>query len=139
MVKRKKKQKLMLPPISAAAPGALYEQIVDGIKREISEERLASGAALPSFRVLAESLLVSVITVKRAYEELEREGIIFRKQGLGTFVSENGAVLTRAVKREHTRSLLQEALREGAEAGLSGEEVLGMAKELSEEEDFSTG
>lgn len=134
MAKRERQQKLVLPPISAAAPGTLYEQIVDGIQREISEGRLASGAALPSFRVLAESLLVSVITVKRAYEELEREGIIFRKQGLGTFVSENGAERSRAVKRERTRALLQEALREGAEAGLSGEEVLGMVEELLEED-----
>ena len=133
MVKREREQKLVLPPISAAAAGTLYEQIVDGIKREISEGRLASGAPLPSFRVLAESLLVSVITVKRAYEELEREGIIFRKQGLGTFVSEDGAARSRAVKRERTRALLQEALREGAEAGLSETEVLGMMDELLDE------
>ncbi len=133
MVKRQRQQKLVLPPISPAAPGALYEQIVDGIKREISEGRLASGAALPSFRVLAESLLVSVITVKRAYEELEHEGIIFRKQGLGTFVSEDGATRSREVKRKRTRALLREALREGAEAGLGGEEVIGMIEQLLEE------
>jgi len=130
MVKRDRTHKLVLAPISAAAPGALYEQIVAGIKREISEGRLASGAPLPSFRVLAENLLVSVITVKRAYEELERDGIIFRKQGLGTFISEDGVARSRAVKRERTRALLQEALREGAEAGLGGEEVLGMVEEL---------
>lgn len=134
MVRRGRKQKLVLPPISAAAPGALYEQIVDGIKREISEERLPAGAVLPSFRALAESLLVSVITVKRAYEELEREGLIFRKQGLGTFVSENGVARSRAVKRERTRALLQQALREGAEAGLDAEDVLGMVKEMLEED-----
>ncbi|HOZ50192.1 MAG TPA: GntR family transcriptional regulator [Candidatus Hydrogenedentes bacterium] len=127
---RDRQQRLLLPPISAAAPGALYEQIVDGIKREVSEGRLAPGTALPSFRVLAENLLVSVITVKRAYEELERLGIIFRKQGLGTFVSEDGAARSREVKREHARALLREALREGTEAGLSDEEMLGMVEEL---------
>jgi len=58
---------------------ALYKQIVDGLKREVSEGRLAPGTALPSFRRLAEDLLVSIITVKRAYEELERDGIILRK------------------------------------------------------------
>ena len=84
------KKKLLIPPISVAAPGPLYQQIVDGIKREISEGRLAPGSPLPSFRGLAEELLVSVITVKRAYEDLEREGIIYRRQGLGTFVSDNG-------------------------------------------------
>ena len=67
--------KLILPPISPAASKPLYEQIIDGIKREISAGRLPSNSALPSFRALAEDLLVSVITVKRAYEELEHEGI----------------------------------------------------------------
>ena len=80
----------LLGPISPAANGALYQQIVDRLKREVSEGRLKPGAALPSFRQLAEDLLVSVITVKRAYEELERDGIIFRRQGLGTFVAEHG-------------------------------------------------
>ncbi len=65
---------LALGPISAAVPGSLYQQIVDAVKREIGAGRLAPGSALPSFRVLAEELVVSVITVKRAYEELEREG-----------------------------------------------------------------
>jgi GntR family transcriptional regulator len=78
----------LIGPISPAAGGALYQQIVDRLKREISEGRLTPGVALPSFRQLAEDLLVSVITIKRAYEELEREGIIFRRQGLGTFVAE---------------------------------------------------
>lgn len=115
--------KMTLPPISAAAPGALYQQIVDGIKREISEGRLTPGAALPSFRALAEELLVSLITVKRAYEELEREGIIYRKQGLGTFVSEDGLARSRAVKQARTEVLLREAIREGTEAGLSDNEL----------------
>ena len=83
-------QPVVLGPISPAAAGTLYQQIVDRLKREVSEGRLQPGAALPSFRQLAEDLLVSVITVKRAYEELEREGIIFRRQGLGTFVAEQG-------------------------------------------------
>ncbi len=134
MTKRERQQKLMLPPISPAAPGPLYEQIVGGVKREIAEGRLVPGAPLPSFRMLAEGLLVSVITVKRAYEELEHEGIIYRKQGLGTFVSEDGIARSREVKRERTRALLREALREGAEAGLSSRKVLGMMKELLEEE-----
>ena len=82
--------KLVLPPLSAAGPGTLYQQIIDGLKREVSEGRLPAGSPLPSFRSLADELMVSVITVKRAYEELERDGIIYRRQGLGTFVVEGG-------------------------------------------------
>src|SRR6187431_3634154 len=99
-------RKLIIPPISAAAPGPLYQQIVDGLKREISEGRLAPGTALPSFRALAEDLLVSVITVKRAYEELERDGIIYRRQGLGTFVSNTAVENSREAKTQRARELL---------------------------------
>jgi len=121
---------LTLPPISASAPGTLYQQIVDGLKREVSEGRLAAGAPLPSFRKLAEELLVSVITVKRAYEELEREGIIYRRQGLGTFVAEAAADRSREAKKERARTLLIDALREATEAGLSGRELLSLLRAL---------
>ena len=121
--------RLLIPPISPAAPGALYQQIVDGIKREISEGRLPPGAALPSFRGLAEELLVSVITVKRAYEELERDGIIYRRQGLGTFVSDLAQDRSREVKVERARELIQQAVREGIEAGLSSKDLLQMLQD----------
>ncbi|HTI97947.1 MAG TPA: GntR family transcriptional regulator, partial [Dongiaceae bacterium] len=107
----------MLGPVSPAADGTLYQQIVDRLKREISEGRLPPGAPLPSFRKLAEELLVSVITVKRAYEELEREGIIYRRQGLGTFVAEQGHDRSREAKLAAAKNLLREAFREAAEAG----------------------
>lgn len=115
--------KLLLPAISPAAPGTLYEQIVTGLKRAVSEGRLAPHEALPSFRQLAEDLLVSVITVKRAYEELEREGIIYRRQGLGTFVAESGQDRSREVKLGRARELLADAAREAREAGLKPAEI----------------
>lgn len=127
------KQNLRIPPISPAAPGPLYQQIVDGLKREISEGRLVPGASLPSFRVLAEDLMVSLITVKRAYEDLEHEGIIFCKQGLGTFVSDDGADRSREIKRARTEDLMREALKEGSEAGLSEKEIVAMVKGLLKE------
>lgn len=127
------KKKLLVPPISKAAPGPLYQQIVDGIKREVCEGRLEPGTPLPSFRLLAEQLMVSLITVKRAYAELESDEIIFRKQGLGTFVSQNGAARSRQIKREQTEALLREALREGYEAGMDDKELLDMAKHLLKE------
>ncbi len=115
--------RLLLPAISPAAAGTLYEQIVTGLKRAISEGKLLPDSPLPSFRQLAEELLVSVITVKRAYEELEREGIIYRRQGLGTFVAARGQDRSREVKLDHARVLLREAAREAAEAGLPPAEV----------------
>jgi GntR family transcriptional regulator len=117
-------------PISPAADGALYQQIVDRLKREVSEGRLKPGAVLPSFRQLAEDLLVSVITVKRAYEELERDGIIFRRQGLGTFVAEQGHDRSCAAKLATAKELLLEGFREAAEAGLKPADILDLARDL---------
>src|ERR1700734_1339618 len=119
---------LRLGPISAAVPGALYQQIVDAVKREVGAGRLAPGSALPSFRVLAEELLVSVITVKRAYEELEREGIIYRRQGLGTFVAEQGHDRSCEAKLNAAQELFRQATREATEAGLKPPEILELVK-----------
>lgn len=118
----------LIGPISPAAAGTLYQQIVDRLKREISEGRLKPGTALPSFRQLAEDLLVSVITVKRAYEELEREGIIYRRQGLGTFVAEQGGDRSRETKLNAARTLFEAAAREAAEAGLKPSEIFDLAQ-----------
>lgn len=118
-----------LPLISSAAPGALYEQIVDGLKREISSGRLPPGAPLPSFRQLAAELLVSVITVKRAYEELEREGIIYRRQGLGTFVAEAGHDRSRETRKTEATALFQSAVNAARQAGLSDRDILSLVRD----------
>ena len=127
------RKSLWLGPISPAAAGTLYQQIVDRLKREVSEGRLKPGAALPSFRQLAEDLLVSVITVKRAYEELEREGIIFRRQGLGTFVAQRGDDRSRETQLAAAKSLLRQGFREAAEAGLKPADSLDLAREILRE------
>jgi GntR family transcriptional regulator len=127
------RKKFILGPISPAAPGTLYQQIVDGLKREVSEGRLKPGAALPSFRVLAEDLLVSVITVKRAYEDLERAGIIYRRQGLGTFVADHGHDRSREAKLAAAKDLLRDGFREAAEAGLKPTELTELAHQILKE------
>lgn len=127
-------RKLTLPPISAAEPGTLYQQIVEGLTREVSEGRLPAGSPLPSFRTLAQELLVSVITVKRAYEELERNGIIYRRQGLGTFVSTTAVDRSRGAKTARAHELLREALREATEAGLTGKDVVHLLQSIIHEE-----
>ncbi len=121
---------LLIAPLSAAAPGPLYLQIINSLKREISEGRLAAGSPLPSFRGLAEELLVSVITVKRAYEELEREGIIYRRQGLGTFVSDVAPDRSRAVKTSRAEELFRQGVREAAEAGLGPKAILKLVQSV---------
>jgi GntR family transcriptional regulator len=119
---------LYLGPLSPAS-GPLYQQIVDGIKREVLANRLTAGSALPSYRVLAEQLLVSLITVKRAYEELEREGITFSRQGLGTFVAARGNDRTRADRRALALDALRSAIQAGRQAGASDRELVQMLRD----------
>jgi GntR family transcriptional regulator len=120
---------LQIGPISAAAPGPLYQQIVTAVKREITAGRIAPGSALPSFRALAQSLLVSLITVKRAYEELERDGVIYRRQGLGSFVAARGADRSRAEQRNVARHAIRAAVRAGRQGGLDDAGLLDLFKE----------
>ncbi len=115
---------LRLGPISPAAGGPLYQQIVDALKREVAEGRLQPGTPLPSFRALAEQLLVSLITVKRAYDELEREGIIRRHQGLGTFVAEQAILGVRVAQRQAALEALRVAATTGRQARMSDSELL---------------
>lgn len=130
----KPSHRLLIGAISPAAALPLYEQIIRAIKREIGAGRLRPHAPLPSFRALAEELLVSVITVKRAYEELERDGIIYRRQGLGTFVAEHGTERCRETKSGAAEALLRQAVREAAEAGLSKTEFAHLIKRTIDEE-----
>lgn len=116
-------------PVSAAAPGPLYQQIVDAVRREVGSGRLPPGTEMPSFRKFAEQLVVSVITVKRAYEELERAGIIYRRQGLGTFVAEHGAARNREAQAAEARGRIISGVRLAREAGLSLEELQTLWRE----------
>ncbi len=119
---------LRFGPISAAAPGPLYEQVVAGVKREVAGGRLAPGDALPSLRVLAADLMVSLITVKRAYEELERDGVIYSRQGLGAFVADGGADQVRRQGLDAAREALKAAAKAGLAAGLSEDDLIDMLK-----------
>jgi GntR family transcriptional regulator len=120
---------LPIGPISPAAPGPLYQQIIAAITREVASGRLAPGHPLPSFRALAEELQVSLITVKRAYEELERERVIYRRQGLGTFIAENGGAAAREAQRALARQAIRHAVALGREGGLADDEIVHLLRE----------
>lgn len=119
---------LRFGPISPAAGGPLYEQIVAAVKREVAAGRIDPNLALPSVRALAADLLVSVITVKRAYEELERDGVIYKRQGLGAFLAPAGAERLREEKARAAREGLKAAIAAGRQAGLSDSELLDLFK-----------
>lgn len=78
--------------ISQADPRPLYLQVKEQLRHRIAMGELAPGAEIPSIRQLAADIRVSVITIKRAYLELELEGVIQTRQGRGSFVAENPAI-----------------------------------------------
>lgn len=86
----------------------IYEQITVQLKSQILSNKLKKGDALPSIRVLAKELRISVITTKRAYEELERDGFIETVPGKGSFVS---AKNTELVREEHLRIVEENLLK----------------------------
>lgn len=94
----------------------IYEQIVRQLKSLIVQGALQSGEALPSMRLLAKELRISVITTKRAYEELEREGFIATVPGKGCFVAPRNPELD----RENTLRQVEEHLAKAVEIGRVG-------------------
>ncbi len=120
--------------ISNADPRPIYQQVGEAVRGAIISGELAPGAALPSIRGLAKDLRISVITTKRAFEELEREGYISTVPGKGSFVAETGAGLLRERRLAQIEEHLRQALRLGGSCGLSRTEIGEMLKVLSEED-----
>ena len=111
----------------------IYDQIYSQIKDAIVSGQVAAGEALPSIRALAKDLRISVITTKRAYDELEREGFIDTLPGKGCFVAERSAELLR---EEHLRKIegcMQEIRRLVAACGLTEGELAEMWRVQKEE------
>ncbi len=77
--------------LSGSADLPIYERLKNGIKSQIASGELAPGSMLPSIRVAAKELGIGIITVKRAYDDLCREGYLFAEQGRGVFVSTAGS------------------------------------------------
>ena len=112
---------------------AIYEQIVNQLKNAIVTGKLQAGEALPSIRGLAGELNVSVITTKRAYEELEKEGLIRSVGGKGFYVCEYNTDYLREKQLVMLERRLQEVIAEAKQAGLGRKEVKEMVETLFEE------
>lgn len=101
----------------------IYDQIYSQIKDAIVSGQVAAGEALPSIRALAKDLRISVITTKRAYDELEREGFIDTLPGKGCFVAERSAELLREESLRKIEGYMQEIRRLAAACGLTEDEL----------------
>ena len=110
----------------------IYEQIVAQLKAQIIGGELREDALLPSIRNLAKDLRISVITTKRAYDELEREGFIYTVAGKGCFVAPKNVELLREENLKKVESLLAEASRLAASCGLTKKDILDMIDIMEE-------
>ena len=114
--------------ISNAGGTPIYEQICSQIKSRIISGELAEGDALPSMRVLAKELRISVITTKRAYGELEAEGYINSNPGKGSFVAGRNLEFIREEHLRQIEELLGRARALAAQCGLSDDELAEMLR-----------
>lgn len=111
----------------------IYDQIYSQIKDAIVSGQVAAGEALPSIRALAKDLRISVITTKRAYDELEREGFIDTLPGKGCFVAERSAELLREESLRKIEGYMQEIRRLAAACGLTEDELAEIWRVQKEE------
>ncbi|MDI9514318.1 MAG: GntR family transcriptional regulator [Clostridiaceae bacterium] len=120
--------------ISNSSEEPIYEQIVRQIKNHIMRGELNAGDLLPSIRVLAKELQISVITTKRAYDELEREGYLETVPGKGSYVAAQNKQLLREMRYRIVEEKLAEAVDAAKSIELGKDELLNMLNILYEEE-----
>ena len=109
--------------IRNTTPQPIYDQISSQIKAQILSGALPPGTALPSIRALARDLKISVITTKRAYDELEAAGFLVTVAGKGSFVAEGNRALQREARLREMEEHLTKAIALGRECGLGTEEL----------------
>lgn len=119
--------------ISNSSPKPIYVQIVEQIKALVIKGDLNEGDELPSIRNLARELQISVITTKRAYDELENEGFIESVPGKGTFIAGQNKELLREKRLKVIEEKLFEVIKESRLLGLSTDDVIEMLKVIADE------
>lgn len=119
--------------ISAASKEPIYEQIKMQIQRNILCGELRAGDVMPSIRTLAKDLRVSVITIKKAYEELEREKLITSHVGKGSFVAQHTDTLLAEKRRYIIETQLKNVIQESCKLGVSWDELRNILERLIQE------
>ena len=114
---------LDLQPLSEASGVPFYRQVVDQITERIRSGQIPAGHPLPSVRALSKTLLVSLITIRRAYADLEAGGLVVRRQGRGTFVADDVDLASQRVARREAETVLRDALGRARRLGLDDDEI----------------
>ena len=120
--------------ISNSSDKPIYEQITIQLKQMIISGELRSGDQLPSMRMLAKELRISVITTKRAYEDLERDGFIYTVVGKGSYVADKNMEFVREEQLKLVEEHLNKAVDGAKTGGISLDELLEIIRMIYEEE-----
>ncbi len=121
--------------ISHHNPQPLYQQIVDQFKEGIADGRLSPNTPVPSIRVLAKELRVSVITVKRAYTELEQEGYLITKPASGSFIAPLEHTQLQQNQLKEAKEQLISLINRNKAFGISIDDLIQILKELEEQDE----
>lgn len=116
--------------ISHNNPDPLYKQVSDSIKNAINSGELKTNEYLPSIRNMAKELKISVITVKRAYKDLEDEGLIITRPGLGSFVANIDKDKLKQLKINEIEEVLKGVMKDCRKFNISLQELIEILKEV---------
>ena len=119
--------------ITADSAIPLYEQITSQIKEQVLQGSIAQGSLLPSIRMMAKELKVSIITVKRAYEELEAEGFVDTVPGKGTYISLANKERLRELQMSQIEEQLEQTIKAAKSIQMSLEEIQERVQIIYEE------
>ena len=120
--------------ISSNINKPIYEQITSQVKAQVIDGRLQQGDSIPSMRALAKSLHISVITVQRAYEDLQRDGFIETVVGKGSFISASNKALWQEEQQRLMEDYLAKAVETARRCGITAEQVKTLVELFFEEE-----
>jgi GntR family transcriptional regulator len=119
----------MLFHLQLDSPVPIYEQIVAQVIYGIAADGLTPGSLIPSVRELAQQLLVHPNTVARAYQELERRGVVTAKRGRGMEVTAEARTISSTQRQEIVRGRIRQALREAASSALTPDDIRQLVEE----------
>lgn len=115
--------------ISMTSPDPMHKQVKDQIVNAIASGDLEANEQLPSIRQMATELKISPITIKRSYADLESDGYIYTRQGLGSFVGEINRDRLRSAKLAEIRGELRKIIREGEKYGIGTGEIIAIIRD----------
>ena len=123
--------------ISPLNPDPMYKQITDQIKNAIADGTMLPEAKLPSIREMSKELKISEITIKRAYADLESEGFILTRSGLGSFVADINIEKLREGKMEEIRKELNKIVKTSEKFNITSDDIVALIQKIGEKNEIS--